>query len=98
MTDWAMILAGAATAGVVGATMEIARLTKRVATLEETVTAVFRYAQEIDPRHDEERRLLDDLYHGDSMFRGLDHMEYVREKRSKSERTLNDPILPREDR
>lgn len=94
MTDWALILGGAGAAGAIGAAMEINRLTKRVASLEETVTAVFRYAQEIDPRHDEERRLLDALYNGDGMFDGVNHMEYVREKRARGERTLNDPIIP----
>ena len=98
MADWALILGGAGAAGVIGASMEINRLTKRVGNLETMLGAVFRYAQEIDPRHDEERRLLDALYHGDGMFDGLNHYEFVKEKRARGERTLHDPIIPPEGR
>jgi hypothetical protein len=54
------------------------------------------YAKEIDPRFDEERRLLADLKKsvekGGVSFSGMNHMNLVKEKRARGERTLLDPI------
>lgn len=97
MADWALVLGGAAVVGVFTMSYTLDRLAKRLDRVERAVHAVYEYAQEIDPRHDEERALLDDLFSGDGLFAGMHHRDLVNAKRARDERTLHDPIL-KEDR
>ena len=50
------------------------------------------YAQEIDPRHDEERELLAALHGQENLWAGKDHHDFVQAKRERGKRTLHDPL------
>jgi hypothetical protein len=71
-------------------------LERTVAKQGEHLDRVTDYAKEIDPRFDDERRLIAELQ--DSVekhipgFAGMSHMELVKEKKARGERTLLDPI------
>jgi hypothetical protein len=94
-TDWVII---ASVALLVLGTLfnRIRALEGTVAKHEEYLRRLTDYAKEIDVRFDEERRLLADL--NDSVEKdgvslaGINHMELVKEKRARGERTLLDPI------
>ena len=73
------------------------RLAKRVVHTERCVQALFDYAREIDPRHDEERAILKDLDEG-GLTAGMAHMDLVNAKRARGERTLLDPLIMPGDR
>lgn len=82
----------------VGLSYTIHKLVERVDHLERSVIAVFNYAKEFDPRHDEERWLEKDILDGNAGLSGLHHFELTRAKRARGERTLNDPIFRPGDR
>jgi hypothetical protein len=71
-------------------------LEKAVARQEEYLDRLTDYAKEIDPRFDEERRLIADLNEsvekGETSLAGMQHMDLVKEKKARGERTLLDPI------
>lgn len=87
---------GAAIAAV-SLSFAIHKLAEKVERLERAINAVFRYAQETDPRHDDERWLLKELHDGQPLS-GLHHMDLMKAKRARGERTLEDPIYPLSDR
>lgn len=93
MADWALIIGGAAAIGVLTMSYTLDRIAKRLDRVERAVQAVYEYALEIDPSHDDERALLDELFAGDGMFAGMHHRDLVNAKRARGERTLRDPIL-----
>jgi hypothetical protein len=97
MANWVEFGAIVGATGVVVLLMTVRKLTERIDRLERTIDAVYRYAQETDPRHDEERWFLKELDEGQLMS-GMHHLDLIRDKRARGERTLNDPILPRDDR
>jgi hypothetical protein len=89
-TDWVII---ATVAFFVLGTLfnRIKGLERRVAKHDEYLDRLTDYAKEIDPRLDEERRLLADV-DGGVMLAGAHHMDLVKAKRARGERTLLDPI------
>lgn len=91
--DWTFMLALGAVAGVLQASYTLDRIAKRLDRVERSIDALHDYIKEVDPRHDEERELRRDLFEGDSLFAGKNHMDFVRAKRERGERTLNDPVL-----
>ncbi|WP_374274413.1 hypothetical protein [Brevundimonas sp.] len=91
--DWALILAIAAFGGVWTMSYGLTRQHKRIEALERQVVEVYSYVQEIDPNLEEERRLEEELFAGDSVFAGASLNELKRGKRARGERTLHDPII-----
>src|SRR5688500_16167554 len=97
MADWGLAIAVGAGIVAVSGGLLVDKLTKRMDRVDRAVTALFEYAKEIDPRHDEERSILYDLDAG-GLMAGEHHLNLVRAKRERGERTLLDPLLPRDDR
>lgn len=98
MTNWVQLGAIVGTGGVAVLWLTVRELTKRIDRLERSLNAVFEYAKEIDPRHDEERQLIENFNIDGGLMYGLHHLNYVKAKRARGERTLNDPLFPVGDR
>jgi hypothetical protein len=92
--DWVIIAVGF---------LVIGTLFNRIRSLEATVAKQTEYlgrledyAKEIDPRFDEERRVLAELNEavtdGKSTMAGINHRDLERRKRERGERMLHDPI------
>jgi len=97
MADLALGLAVGAGIAAISTAFALDKLAKRVTYTERCVQALFEYAKEIDPRHDEERAILRDLDEG-GLMAGINHLDYTRSKNARGERTLFDPLIPFEDR
>lgn len=70
---------------------------RRLSTMEGIADRIAEYAKEIDPRFDDERALLAELQQtldddGTVSLAGMNHMQLVRDKKLRGERTLYDPI------
>jgi len=90
-SDWAIIATIALF--VVGTLFNRVRALERtVAKHEEYLDRLTDYAKEIDPRFNEERRLIAELNDDAASLAGANHMDLVKEKRARGERTLLDPI------
>lgn len=97
MADWALAVGVGAGIAAISTAFTLDKLAKRVAYNERCIQALFDYVREIDPRHDEERAILKDLDNG-GLMAGMHHLDLVKAKRERGERTLFDPLIPVEDR
>lgn len=71
----------------------VERLRSEIHDLHQDIDEICAWIQEIDPRFDEERGLLEDLEFGEGLpSSGPDLMDLQRRKRAAGERTLIDPL------